>query len=154
MFSRPLPSFLSIPRGIRERGVRNDKWKGRIFSIRAILLFSAVSCLFLWLGRAQRYYVYPERYRQKLWADALGESGFRNELVTAAMGMSWVTAGKKYRPSDTDRIVSFSLKSGVSLYGGFAGNETELSQRDWSASITVLTGDLDFNDSTDAHGVA
>ena len=87
------------------------------------------------------------------WANALGEDGFRDRLVTAGSGDEfWIAAGK-YRPSDTDRIVSFSLKSGVSLYGGFAGGETELHQRDWSENITVLTGDLDFDDDTDAYGV-
>lgn len=131
-----------------------SKRKGRIFSILAILV---VLCCLLFISLAegaQRYYVTPNGTGNgNSWANALGESGFRNELVTAGDGDEfWVAAGK-YRPSDTDRIVSFSLKSGVSLYGGFAGNETELSQRDWSANITVLTGDLDFNDTTDAHGV-
>ena len=87
------------------------------------------------------------------WADALGEQGFRDRLVTAADGDVFRVAAGKYRPSDADRIVSFALKSGVSLYGGFAGNETELNQRDWSDNITVLTGDLDFNDTTDTNGV-
>jgi len=103
---------------------------------------------------AARYYVTQNGTGNgSSWANALGESGFRNELVTAGDGdVFWVAAGK-YRPSDSNRIVSFALKSGVSLYGGFAGNETELHQRDWSANITVLTGDLDFNDTTDANGV-
>ncbi len=131
-----------------------SKWKRRVSAIQAILV---VLCCLLFVSLAdgaQRYYVTPNGTGNgSSWADALGESGFRNELVTAGDGDEfWVAAGK-YRPSDTDRIVSFSLKSGVSLYGGFAGNETELSQRDWSANITVLTGDLDFNDTTDAHGV-
>ncbi len=119
-----------------------SKRKGRIFSILAILV---VLCCLLFISLAegaQRYYVTPNGTGNgNSWANALGESGFRNELVTAGDGDEfWVAAGK-YRRSGLNRIVSFSLKSGVSLYGGFAGNETELTREDWSANITVLTGD-------------
>jgi len=130
------------------------KWKRRVSAIRAILVILCCLVFSSLAAGAQRYYVTPNGTGNgSSWADALGEQDFRERLVTAADGdVFWVAAGK-YRPSETDRIVSFSLKSGVSLYGGFAGNETELSQRDWSVNITVLTGDLDFNDTTDAHGV-
>ncbi len=41
----------------------------------------------------------------------------------------WV-AGGTYKPtSGTDRSVSFALKNGVAIYGGFAGSETALNQR-------------------------
>lgn len=48
---------------------------------------------------------------------------------------------------------TFSLKNGVSVYGGFAGNETSLDQRQWQTNITILSGDIDDNDITDARGV-
>ena len=60
-----------------------------------------------------------------------------------------------YRPSakleqDDTRSVSFSLVDGVTLYGGFGGSETALSQRDLSEHETVLSGDIgvvdDFTD--------
>lgn len=60
----------------------------------------------------------------------------------------WVAAGR-YAPSDSgDRTVSFQLSAGVSVFGGFAGNETKLAQRsDTPLSFpTTLSGDLLNND--------
>ena len=62
----------------------------------------------------------------------------------------WLAAGN-YRPSSTgDRSAFFDVKSGIALYGGFAGTETALSQRNWSSHPSVLEGDLGTpNDSSD-----
>lgn len=45
-------------------------------------------------------------------------------------------------PADTSRYQSFQLKNDVSVYGGFAGGETSLDQRDWEDNLTVLSGDI------------
>ena len=48
-----------------------------------------------------------------------------------------------YKPTrSTDRTVSFALEDGVSIYGGFAGTETLLAQRDPAHHITTLSGDI------------
>jgi predicted outer membrane repeat protein len=54
----------------------------------------------------------------------------------------WVAAGT-YKPTGgTNRAVSFTLKNGVAVYGGFAGTETSLSQRNITANVTILSGDI------------
>ncbi len=60
----------------------------------------------------------------------------------------WVAEGM-YKPTDgVTRTLSFQLKNNVSLYGGFAGTETDRSQRDVAAHPTILSGDLQGNDNT------
>ncbi len=88
------------------------------------------------------------------WDNAFGEAEFCQNLNGSSVGDEfWVAAGR-YRPSTTgDKTWYFVLDPGVSLYGGFAGTETSRSQRNWRTNVTVLTGDLDFNDTVDARGV-
>lgn len=57
-----------------------------------------------------------------------------------------------YYPSLTDETISFEIPKGVKLFGGFAGNESPIDQsvldnRDFSSNPTVLSGDIDMNDS-------
>ncbi len=60
--------------------------------------------------------------------------------VTAASSGSqvWVAAGTYTEPSVS--YTNILMKDGVSLYGGFAGTETSLSQRNWTAHLTILQG--------------
>lgn len=56
----------------------------------------------------------------------------------------WVAAGT-YTPTTTDpdlRTATFTLKEGVAIYGGFAGTETQLSQRNWVTNVVTLSGDI------------
>ena len=63
----------------------------------------------------------------------------------------WVATGV-YTPGLSAND-TFTLPAGVGVYGGFAATETLRTQRNWSANPTVLSGDLDGDDATDAHGV-
>ena len=74
--------------------------------------------------------------------DALGAAEAYDEI--------WVAAGV-YKPDrgTADRTMSFELPAFVSMYGGFAGWETERQQRDWVSNETILTGDLNDDDGPD-----
>jgi len=58
--------------------------------------------------------------------------------VAVAKDQIWVKAGS-YKPGSS-AASSFVLKSGVELYGGFAGTETSISQRNWVTNVTTLNG--------------
>ena len=69
------------------------------------------------------------------------------EAIWIAEGVYKPTA--ELEPGDP-RSASFSLADGVTLYGGFAGTETALTERDWIAHETILSGDLGVGgDATD-----
>ena len=63
----------------------------------------------------------------------------------------WVAAGT-YRPDEGlnqtagDRVATFLISHDLTLYGGFAGTETSLEERDIEANETILSGDLLGND--------
>lgn len=67
--------------------------------------------------------------------------------VAAAGDQVWVATGL-YMPTTWPnggaadaRMVHFSLKNGVGVYGGFGGTEGGLEERDPRANLTVLSGD-------------
>jgi hypothetical protein len=87
--------------------------------------------------------------------DALAEAATLAPTSTVEI---WVAEGVYYPDEgagqiDDDIWADFTLTNSVELYGGFAGDEKFRSQRDWQEYVTVLSGDLDQNDTTDAHGV-
>ncbi len=83
------------------------------------------------------------------WADAYRGAGALQAALTAAVAGDeiWVKAGTYLPGSSPNRTASFTMKTGVGIYGGFAGTETARDQRDWKANLTVLSGDLLGNDS-------
>ncbi len=86
------------------------------------------------------------------WSNAFqGSNGVQAALAAALPGdQIWVARGT-YKPTTTStRTISFVLQSGVELYGGFAGTETQLAQRNVAANPSVLDGDLNGDDASSA----
>ena len=72
------------------------------------------------------------------WANACT---LQTALTGALPGQQvWAAAGVHF-PGDS-AVSTFTLKNGVGVYGGFAGNETSLDQRNTAANETVLSCDI------------
>lgn len=54
----------------------------------------------------------------------------------------WVAAGQYKPTTSTTRTTAFVLRDGVNMYGGFAGNETSIAERNIAGNPTVLNGDI------------
>ncbi len=74
------------------------------------------------------------------WTDACG--------LQSALGMSqsgdqiWVAAGTYVPTNIHDRAISFVLKSGVTIYGGFQAEGGEWDTRNVESNLTVLSGEI------------
>ncbi len=121
--------------------------------------------MFGWgLVNARRVFDVPDALRIHVDADATGAgdgsdwaNAFTNlsDAVSAARSSIirseiWVATGTyvpatRRDPGDA-RSVSFELRPGIKVYGGFAGFETDLNQRNPLSNPTVLSGDLLGND--------
>lgn len=75
------------------------------------------------------------------WANACND--LRSALSSANSGdQIWVAAGTYKPTAGADRTQSFTMAAGVAIYGGFAGAETVLSQRNWTSNPTILSGNI------------
>ena len=84
------------------------------------------------------------------WANAYTD--LQTALANSVSGTDlWIAAGT-YAPHATDRSVSFMLKNGVSLYGGFprGGGDGTFADRFPAGNLTVLSGNVgDVSTETD-----
>ncbi len=92
------------------------------------------------------------------WANAYASP--QDALADVACEEIWVAEGV-YRPvgpldpgdiTGTHRAISFVIDRTLRLYGGFAGDETELAQRDLAAHRAILSGDIGGDDN-DTNGI-
>lgn len=84
------------------------------------------------------------------WSDAFqGRLGLQSALANLPSGdvQVWVAEGT-YAPGPAggSRDSHFDMRDNTAIYGGFAGGETLLDQRDPAVHITILTGDLNDDD--------
>ena len=86
------------------------------------------------------------------WTNAMGPTQLQaaiNAVALAGGGQVWVAAGT-YIPNGapagsaaaSNRDYAFTLANNVAIYGGFAGTETSLTQRNYTTNITILSGDV------------
>ena len=92
------------------------------------------------------------------WANAFTNLGDAIAWYSLFGDELWVASGRYYPDegniySNDDRNATFALFPGLKLYGGFAGTETNINQRNIAVNLTVLSGDLDKNDITNSAGV-
>ncbi|MGQ1948078.1 choice-of-anchor Q domain-containing protein [Geofilum sp. OHC36d9] len=81
------------------------------------------------------------------WSDPIS---LKDAMDVAVFGdQIWVATGI-YKPTDdTDRFVSFGLRDGIKLYGGFVGNETSLDQRNFLSNLTIFSGNIGETSTSD-----
>lgn len=93
------------------------------------------------------------------WSDAYTD--LQHALREVSCDEIWVASGV-YKPvvpasnsavTEEERAVSFVIDRPLRLYGGFAGTETSIGERDPTAAPSVLSGDIDGNDNVNADGV-
>jgi predicted outer membrane repeat protein len=121
----------------------------RVVRLRTLSLVAAIVGLTAHNGLSDVVYVSasaPAGGNGASWNTAFND--LQAGLMNAQAGDEiWVAAGL-YRPtgSNGDRFISFEMRDGVAVYGGFDGTETSLSERDFETNVTVLSGDLNGND--------
>jgi len=117
------------------------------------LLVAVLLCIAFPVFSQTTYYVDAARADNSgagtTWATA--KKDLQVAINGAASGDNiWIKAGTYLPTHDpfgstapaNNRDKTFSLKNGVKVYGGFAGTETQLSQRNWQTNVTTLSGDL------------
>ena len=82
----------------------------------------------------------------KTWAEAFTKIQPALDAAHAENGGEvWVAAGTYDEPrqyaEEAVNTGALALKPKVALYGGFAGNEDRLEQRDWQKNVTVISGE-------------
>lgn len=112
---------------------------------RQLLMFlTLVTHLTIGQGQSSRIYVNQHSSGSNTgesWLNAYPD--LQHALNRAQYGDTiWVAEGTYKPTSTTDRTISFELKNGVVLMGGFAGYEQSLDERDLESFKTVLSGDI------------
>lgn len=118
------------------------------------LFFCTISIFLMGCNQKPQNIVYVElnntsQQDGKSWETAY--SNVQDAIDEAKKGdQIWVAEGT-YKPTEridgiTNRHKSFILKDGVALFGGFAGCEVSIEERDWENRRTILSGDLYSND--------
>jgi len=87
------------------------------------------------------------------WANAYqGSNGLQAAMAVAVSGdQVWCAAGSYKPTTGATRSIYFPLRNGVEIYGGFAGTEIGLDQRNIALNVTILSADLAGNDGSNIY---
>ena len=140
-FGRPSPGRSPSPRDPRLRRPRLEPLEDRALLSVSGVLFVDADAVGANTGESWTDAFTDLQDALEAAADVNGEGLTENNV-----DQIWIAEGT-YRPSaelepGDPRSASFSLVDRVKLYGGFAGTEAKLSERDLSGHTTVLSGDL------------
>ncbi len=111
---------------------------------RLFVLFIFVTCATLYSYATIRY-VTPSgggTFDGSSWLNAFSGTALQAAIAVSGSGDEvWVATGTYFTTTTANRLISFSMKNGVIIYGGFQGNETMLSQRNLANGLTsTLSG--------------
>lgn len=82
------------------------------------------------------------------WSQAFGDLQYALQVAKPGTQI-WVASGV-YLPSQTgNRNASFVIKEGITLLGGFVGNEVSQQLRNWKINPTILSGNIGGVNSAD-----
>lgn len=112
-----------------------------------ILILLPLLCLFCSAASAQIYVdnTATGANNGTSWADAYNQlpPAFNDAPANAEI---WIAAGNYFPSTGFDVTATLLRSTGIKVYGGFSGNETQLDQRDPAANVTFISGDLGNND--------
>jgi hypothetical protein len=79
------------------------------------------------------------------WADAF--TSLQSALDASDTGDElWLSWGTYLPAGPSPDSSHFVLRTAVAIYGGFVGTETQLNERDWTTHLTIISGDLNQDD--------
>lgn len=109
---------------------------------KGLLLWIMVTVSLLQLGAAKTIYVKDgSNGNGQSWESAYGD--LQQALKAAKKGdQIWVAAGIYVPTYDGDRTIAFHLINEVSMFGGFAGFEKALTERNIELNKTILSGEI------------
>jgi len=81
--------------------------------------------------------------------DALADANVSGDDIWVAEGTYYPDEGEAANVDPNDRTETFQLIDGVEIYGGFAGGESSLDERDWGTNETILSGDINTTGDND-----
>lgn len=110
--------------------------------MKQILLLLITSSLLTLPLQAKRYFVKVGGAGDgSSWESPMGDLQAALKLALAGDEI-WLAAGTYVPTTSDDRTVAFVLPKGVKVFGGFAGTEKTLEERNWDKNLSILSGEI------------